>query len=69
MQITLSDRSLVSDLLSFLRSNGCIAYLTGDLDAIETIRPHSFGRQEEDELRLLVDRWHVDHPDAQFQFE
>jgi hypothetical protein len=64
MRIQLDDPTLVADLLSFLRANGCIAYVTGELDTIEALRPHSFGRQEEDELRELLEQWRVNHPEA-----
>jgi hypothetical protein len=69
MQIRLDDLTLVADLLTFLRGNNCIAYVTGNnLDTIEAIRPHAFGRQEEDELRGLVEQWRLDHPEATIEF-
>jgi hypothetical protein len=69
MQIRLDDPTLVADLLTFLRANGCIAYVVGQLDAIEAVRPHAFGRQEQDELRLVLERWRADHPEATFEVE
>jgi len=70
MQIRLDDVTLVADLLSFLRRNNCIAYVTGtNLDTIEAIRPHAFGPQEEEELGGLVEQWRVDHPEATIEID
>jgi hypothetical protein len=44
MKIRLADESLLPDLLSFLRGEGCVAYYEGG--GIEAVRPHSFGERE-----------------------
>ena len=62
MKIRLDDPTLVSDLLTFLRTQGCIAYLTDDLNAIEVIRAHDFGDDEEREITALLLTWRGDHP-------
>jgi len=63
MKITLTDESLLPDLLSFLRKEGCVAYYEGG--GIEAVRPHSFGEQEASELRAIGKRWWNEHPEAQ----
>jgi hypothetical protein len=65
MKITLTDESLLPDLLSFLRKEGCVAYYEGG--GIETVRPHSFGEQEASELRAIAKRWWNEHPEAQIE--
>ena len=65
MKITLTDESLLSDLLSFLRKDGCVAYYEGG--GIEAVRPHSFGEQEAAELRSAVNRWRNEHPEARIE--
>ena len=55
MKLTLTDASLLPDLLAFLRSTGCVAYYEGG--GIIAVRPHSFGAQEAKELRAIVKRW------------
>jgi hypothetical protein len=64
MKIQLDDPKLVSDLLSFLRAHGCLAYLTEDLNAVAAIRPHDFGDDEQREISMLVQIWRGNHPDA-----
>ena len=44
MKLTLTDESLLPDLLSFLRKEGCVAYY--ESGEVEAVRPHSFGAQE-----------------------
>jgi hypothetical protein len=44
MKLTLTDETLLPDLLSFLRKEGCVAYYEGG--GVETVRPRSFGEQE-----------------------
>ena len=63
MRITLTDESLLPDLLSFLRKEGCVAYY--ESGSIEAVRPHSFGEQEASELRAIAKRWWNEHPEAQ----
>ena len=63
MKITLTDESLLPDLLAFLRKEGCVAYYEGG--GIEAVRPHSFGEQEASELRTVAKRWRNEHPEAQ----
>ena len=63
MKITLTDESLLPDLLAFLRKEGCVAYYEGG--GIEAVRPHSFGEQEASELRTVAKRWRNQHPEAQ----
>ncbi len=63
MRITLTNESLLPDLLSFLRKEGCVAYYEGG--GIEALRPHSFGPQEVTELRTIARRWWEEHPEAQ----
>ena len=65
MKFTLSNESLLPDLLSFLRKEGCVAYYEDG--GIEAVRPHSFGEQEAVELRRIVDKWRNGHPDAQVE--
>ena len=65
MRITVTDESLLPDLLSFLRREGCVAYYEGG--GIEAVRPHSFGAQETSELRATVRRWWEEHPEAQIE--
>ena len=65
MRITLTDESLMPDLLSFLRKAGCVAYYEGG--GIEAVRPHSFGAQEVTELRTIARQWREEHPEAQIE--
>ena len=65
MRITLADESLMPDLLSFLRREGCVAYYEGG--GIEAVRPHAFGLQEANELRGIAKRWWEEHPEAQVE--
>jgi len=65
MRIKLADEHLLPDLLAFLRNEGCVAYYEGG--GIETVRPRSFGEQEATELRLLINRWRNEHPEAQIE--
>ncbi len=65
MRIKLADESLLPDLLAFLRKEGCVAYYEGG--GVETVRPSSFGEQEATELRVVVDRWRNEHPEAQIE--
>jgi hypothetical protein len=65
MKLTLTDPSLLPDLLSHLRGNGCVAYYEGG--GIEAVRPHSFGAQEAQELRAIVQRWWAENPEAQIE--
>ena len=62
MKFTLANESLLPDLLSFLRKEGCVAYYEDG--SIEAVRPHSFGEQETAELRHVVDKWRNEHPEA-----
>jgi hypothetical protein len=64
LQIKLADDSLLPELLAFLRSEGCVAYYGGGTEAV---RPRSLGVQEAKELRLAVNRWRNEHPDAQIE--
>ena len=41
MRLTLTDESLLPDLLAYLRGNGCVAYYEGG--GIVAVRPRSFG--------------------------
>jgi hypothetical protein len=63
MKLTLTDESLLPDLISFLRKEGCVAYYQDG--GIEALRPHSFGAQEASELRAIVKQWWEDNPEAQ----
>jgi hypothetical protein len=65
MKITVTGESLLPNLLSFLRSEGCVAYYEGG--GIEAVRPHSFGAQEASELRAIARRWWDEHPEAQME--
>ena len=65
MKIKLADESLRPDLLAFLRKEGCVAYYEGG--GIEAVRPYSFGEREAAELRLAVNRWRNEHPEAQIE--
>jgi hypothetical protein len=65
MKLMLTDESLLPDLLSFLRKEGCVAYYEGS--GIEAVRPHSFGEQEASELRAIAKRWWAEHPEAQVE--
>ena len=65
MRIKLTDESLLPDLLAFLRKEGCVAYYEGG--GVEAMRPHSFGEREAAELRLAVNRWRNEHPEAQIE--
>jgi hypothetical protein len=65
MRIALTDESLLPDLLSFLRKEGCVAYY--EVGGIEAVRPHSFGAQEASELRGIAKRWWDEHPEAQIE--
>jgi hypothetical protein len=65
MRITLTDESLMPDLLSFLRKERCVAYYEGG--GIEAVRPHSFGTQEATELRAIVKQWWEENPEAQIE--
>ena len=63
MKLTLTDESLLPDLLAFLRGTGCVAYYEGG--GIVAVRPHSFGAEETKELRAIVKRWWEENPEAQ----
>jgi hypothetical protein len=63
MKLTLTDESLFPDLLAFLRKQGCVAYY--ESGGIEALRPHSFGAQEESEIRAIARRWWEEHPETQ----
>ena len=65
MKIKLADESLLPDLLAFLRKESCVAYYEGG--GIEAVRPYSFGEREAAELRLAVNRWRNEHPEAQIE--
>jgi hypothetical protein len=65
MKIRIADESLLPDLLSFLRGEGCVAYYEGG--GLEAVRPLSFGEREATELRLVVSRWRNEHPEAQIE--
>ncbi|MGZ6580944.1 MAG: hypothetical protein ACXVFE_08130 [Gaiellaceae bacterium] len=65
MKLTLTDESLLPDLLAFLRNAGCVAYYEGG--GIEAVRPHSFGEQEATELRTISKRWWEEHPEVQIE--
>ena len=65
MKLTLTDASLLPDLLAFLRKQGCVAYY--ESGGIEALRPHSFGAQEESEIRAIATRWWEEHPEAQIE--
>lgn len=65
MKIKLADESLRPNLLAFLRKEGCVAYYEGG--GIEAVRPYSFGEREAAELRLAVNRWRNEHPEAQIE--
>jgi hypothetical protein len=65
MKLTLTDESLLSDLLAFLRRAGCVAYYEGG--GIEAVRPHSFGEQEAKKIRTIAKRWWEEHPEAQIE--
>ena len=65
MKIKLADESPLPDLLAFLRKEGCVAYYEGG--GIEAVRPYSFGEREAAELRLAVNRWRNEHPEAQIE--
>jgi hypothetical protein len=62
MRIKLSDPTLMPELLTFLRSRGCIAYSDEEQKGIEALRPHSFGQNESKELADLLDQWRTRHP-------
>ena len=63
MRITLdSDGGALTDLLSFLRAAGCIAYANKEIGEIEALRPQAFGEQETADIIELVERWLVEHP-------
>ena len=65
MKLTLTDASLLPDLLAYLRGTGCVAFYEGG--GIEAVRPRSFGEQEAKELRAIVRRWWEEHPEAQIE--
>jgi hypothetical protein len=65
MKLTLTNESLLPDLLAFLRGAGCVAYYEGG--GIVAVRPHSFGAQESSELRAIVKRWWEENPEAQVE--
>jgi hypothetical protein len=62
MKLTLTDESLLPDLLAFLRREGCVAFY--ESGGIEAVRPHSFGEQEAAELGRVMHRWQNEHPEA-----
>jgi hypothetical protein len=65
MRIKLADEFLLPNLLTFLRKEGCVAYYEGG--GIEAVRPSLFGEQEATELRLVVNRWRNEHPEAKIE--
>jgi hypothetical protein len=64
MNIEISDPSQLSSLLCFLREHGCIAYVLEDVSLIEVVRPHSFGRSGDNELKALAAQWSAEHPEV-----
>ena len=69
MRVRLTDPVQVSDLLSFLRERGCIAYQVADLNTIEVLRPEAVGGREPGEIRALVRRWQALNPAAAVELE
>jgi hypothetical protein len=67
MKIKLSDHTLLGDLLTFLRQEGCVAYYEGS--GVEAVRPRSFGEREAAELRAIVGRWRNEHPETLIELE
>jgi hypothetical protein len=67
MKIKLSDHTLLGDLLTFLRKEGCVAYYEGN--GVEAVRPRSFGERESEELRAIVGRWRNEHPETLIELE
>jgi hypothetical protein len=65
MKLTITDTSLLPDLLAFLRGARCVAYYEDG--GIVAVRPHSFGAQESSELRAIVKRWWEENPEAQVE--
>ena len=62
MRIRLNDERLLTDLLSFMRGVGCVAY-RGEAGTIEVLRPTRAGA-EAAELTELLARWSASHPGA-----
>ena len=50
-------------LLQFLRERECIAYFLEDMETIEVIRPHTFGRQEAEEIESILKTWRTKNPE------
>jgi hypothetical protein len=63
MEIRLDDSNHITDLLAFLRTGGCIAYLTGGAQVIEALLP-SADCNEEREIRTLLELWLAENPTA-----
>ncbi len=61
MLIRVSDRSLLPELLGFLRDSGCIAYYSARAEEIEAICPHVSGEREARKIKELLARWRVDY--------
>jgi hypothetical protein len=58
VRIRVSDPVRLGELLSYLRARGCIAYVIGEqIDTIEALLPHLFGRHETDAVAELVAAW------------
>ena len=63
MTIRLSDPMLLANLVAYLRSRGCIAYLVGE--DVEAIAPPAAPSRERADIQLLLDGWIDDHPDVE----
>lgn len=61
------DPTLVRELLTYLRSSGCIAYVVESGDGVKAIAPHAFGDKEAAHLRQLVERWSASRPEAELE--
>ena len=63
MKIRLTDSRRLGELLSYLRSRGCIAYVRPQApDTIDALLPRLSGRHESDAISALLDVWELRNP-------
>jgi hypothetical protein len=68
MRIRVTDPVGLSELLRYLRARGCIAYVVSEqLDTLEVLLPHVFGRQESETIAELVALWQAEHRDVRVE--
>jgi hypothetical protein len=66
MKITVTNPTLVEELLSFLRSAGCTAALDGEDGSIDVEVPDAYGEEQARmEVDLYLKAWQAAHGDVE----